>query len=278
MNRFLPKGLGWHPDVPDFRDCSPNLSAIKELFNLVPDRSASEEDIGRVDLRDYFLREVPDQAGLNASSAYACAAMVEYFEYRTHGQFVDPSAIFLYQTSKRLAAAGCAACCSLRPTLKAMVRLGMPTEKHQECLDPADPILFSFSRFYQTIRYVRLDSRDGSNGDTLRVVKSFLHAGFPVAFGFAVPGSVNRDINIEYRPTFTSVHGGQAVVAAGYDDRRKINGTTGALLIRNSWGTDWGDKGYGWLPYAFVERRLALDFWTLLKPDWLESGELSRPD
>ena len=277
MKRFLPMGFGWHPDVPDFRDFSPNHGAVRELLHLIPDRRESVNDPSCVDLRDYFLRDVPDQLGLNASSAYASAALVEYFEYRTHGQIVNPSALFLYQTLQRLAAAECTIDCGLRATLKAMIRLGMPTEEYQERLEPTDPILFSFAEFYRTIRYVRLDSRDGLNSDTLKVVKSFLHAGFPVAFGFAVPGSVSRDANIEYRPTFTSIQGGQAVVAAGYDDRRKINGTTGALLIRNSWGVDWGDKGYGWLPYAFVERRLALDFWTFLKPDWLESGELSRP-
>ena len=28
--------------------------------------------------------------------------------------------------------------------------------------------------------------------------------------------------------------------------------TVGALLIRNSWGTEWGERAYGWLPYQYV--------------------------
>ena len=68
----------------------------------------------------------------------------------------------------------------------------------------------------------------------------------------------------------------QAVVAAGYDDRR-LRGTRGALLIRNSWSSEWGDAGYGWLPYAYVEECLANSFWTLVSAEWLGSGEFQRP-
>jgi C1A family cysteine protease len=44
---------------------------------------------------------------------------------------------------------------------------------------------------------------------------------------------------------------GHAVLAVGYDNNKKITNarcgkeTTGALLIRNSWGTSWGEAGYG---------------------------------
>ena len=45
--------------------------------------------------------------------------------------------------------------------------------------------------------------------------------------------------------------------------------TTGALLIRNSWGT----AGYGWLPYEYVLKGLAIDFWSILKKEWVDTGE-----
>ncbi|MBI5206396.1 MAG: hypothetical protein HY934_01245 [Candidatus Firestonebacteria bacterium] len=76
------------------------------------------------------------------------------------------------------------------------------------------------------------------------------------------------------------IEGGHAIVAVGYDDKMKIKNmdskgieTTGALLIRNSWGTGWGDAGYGWLPYEYVLKGLAQDFWSVIKKEWVDTGE-----
>ncbi|MGD0900740.1 MAG: hypothetical protein ABR915_23150 [Thermoguttaceae bacterium] len=76
---------------------------------------------------------------------------------------------------------------------------------------------------------------------------------------------------------FDAVCGGQAAMAVGYDDQRRIRSWRGALLLANSMGEGWGDRGYGWLPYAYVVNGLALDFWTLVWPEWLASHEFGRP-
>ena len=52
--------------------------------------------------------------------------------------------------------------------------------------------------------------------------------------------------------------GGHAILGVGYDDSKE------ALIIRNSWGTEWGLKGYFYMPYAYITYpNLASDFWTI---------------
>jgi C1A family cysteine protease len=101
-------------------------------------------------------------------------------------------------------------------------------------------------------------------------------------FGFVVYDSISQAEDtgkIPYPCQGERFLGGHAVVAVGYDDNLKIKNidcdreTKGALLIRNSWGINWGEAGYGWLPYEYVLSGLAIDFWTLLKSEWIDTGK-----
>jgi len=51
--------------------------------------------------------------------------------------------------------------------------------------------------------------------------------------------------------------GGHAIAVCGYDDGREL------VKFKNSWGLEWGDKGYGYLPYAYIEHYM-MDAWSSL--------------
>ncbi len=282
MERFESRGMGWQRDLKDARDYRPDHPAIREFFeDLGRNRNRHRRLPSTVDLRE-FLPLPRDQGNINSSTAFAVLGLIGYLEARTIGRSVDASPLFLFQMALKLLRLTGNASVNLRTTFKALVRFGSPPEHYWPYSldrfhsDPTDAFLFSFSRDYESIRYFRLDASDGAT--TLRVVKSYLAAGFATAFGFCVPSSLTEESDIIYRPQFDSIRGGQAVLAIGYDDGRRIASDTGAILFIGSWGAKWGERGCGWLPYSYIVNQFAGDFWTGIRPEWLKSGVLNKPD
>jgi len=291
------RGMGWLPDYPDIRDYtfeSKELLSKKDIKALVTPiglQKAHKTTLpSSVDLRKW-CPPVEDQGEIGSCTANAGVGMVEYCEKRAFGKHIDASRLFLYKATRNLSELHGDSGASIRSTMGALVLFGVPPEKYWPYSDK-DPdfdkepsaFCYSFAENYKSIKYFRHDTPRLSEEAVLESVKKTLVAGIPAMFGFTVYDSINQADTtgkIPFPCSNERVLGGHAVVVVGYDDKIEIRNADcdvsakGAMLIRNSWGDGWGDGGYGWLPYEFLYRELSVDFWSMLKQEWVDTRQFT---
>lgn len=265
--------LGWLPDPPDFRDCreSDKVVATTVQNNVQVMAERSEAGLFRPEVkklpRSVDLRElcspIEDQGNIGSCTAQAVCGLVEYLQRSLHGEYLDASRLFLYKATRLFLGWTGDTGAFVRSTIKALRLFGVPPEEYwpyetTRFDDEISAFCFAFAGNYKAIQYYRLDGSEK--------LKDSLAKGMPFAFGFTCYDSlftdaVSKSGDIPFPKPTEQVVGGHAVMAVGYDEGK------GRFLIRNSWGTAWGDQGYGTLPFEFVDRALAQDFWALAKVD-----------
>ena len=288
--------LGWIPDYPDFRDYTEETEEVREILRTTglavrggAARVRSSKELpAAADLREW-CSPVEDQGRLGSCTAQAGAGIIEYYERKSFRRHIESSRLFLYKVTRNLMKMKGDTGAYLRSTIGAMVLFGVPPEEYWPYSDGPDDFdkeppafCYSFAQNYKTLKYYRHDPPSAPADVVLERVKTYLAAGHPAMFGFTVYTSIEQASDtgrIPFPSSLDKIEGGHAVVAAGYDDNMTIKNryggelTRGALLIRNSWGRDWGEAGYGWLPYEYLRRGLAEDFWSVLKKEWIDTGQ-----
>lgn len=297
---FVIPAMGWLPDYPDIRDVTfqservpSKLQAlgqpsVKQMLAKVGATTSAPAALPTsVDLRPW-CSPMEDQQTIGSCTAHAGVGLVEYFERRAFGKHLDASRLFLYKVTRNLLKWTGDTGAFLRSTMYALTLFGVPPEEYYP-YNIADfdkepsAFCYAFGQSYQAISYYRLDPPGTTRSNLLTQIKTYLANGLPSMFGFTVYSSIsqgNTTGKIPYPTRGERVLGGHAIDAVGYDDNLKIKNTnaggietTGALLIRNSWGTGWGSAGYGWLPYKYVLDGLATDWWSLIKSEWVDTGQ-----
>jgi C1A family cysteine protease len=272
------KGLGWLPDPPDHRDLKADSKEgfqrlqgrVQEMAQAAPEAFQPDALARRkaVDLRKY-CSPVENQGDIGSCTAHSVCGLVEYLQRTIYGEHLDASRLFLYKATRSFLGWTGDTGAFVRSTIKALRLFGVPPEDYYPYATARydeDPpaFAFAFAGNYKAIEYYRLDGLDR--------LKDSLAKGVPFAFGFTCYQSlfgddVRRTGNIPFPGPKEQEVGGHAVMAVGYDDAK------GCLLIRNSWGTEWGDEGYGSLPYEYVTRGIAQDYWALTRIDVVPIGD-----
>lgn len=244
MNKPL---LNWRPDLPDQRDkiFKPTLISIPE----------------KVDLR-LMCSPIESQGNVGSCTGQSIVGALEMIERRDgNGKYTDLSRLFVYYNERVLInTVNEDSGAYIRDGIKVISKIGV-------CVETLHPYIEkNFKKKPTKKAFKDASSRLFNSYERITEFKDQLRCladGYPFVFGMTVYDSFMSDevakTGIVPMPkSKEKTQGGHAVLAVGYDNKTK------RVIVRNSWGTEWGDKGYFYLPYTFMKNpNLVDDLWTI---------------
>jgi C1A family cysteine protease len=240
---------GWKPSLPDLRDHIADASGLTVADEVDP----------RADLPGVF-----DQGQLGSCTANAVAAAVEY-DAKLNG--TDPGAlsrlwIYYYERKLEGAPADQDTGAHGRDGFKVCQTIGVPLEQDWPYVisqfSQQPPASLASEASQHRISNYRAVPR---NLDSMKAVLTNRQT---IAFGFTVYESfesqaVAQSGIVPMPSRAEKVLGGHEVLLVGYLKAEPNYG-----LVRNSWGTGWGQQGYFLMPWAYIlDANLASDFRTI---------------
>jgi C1A family cysteine protease len=253
------RGFGWRRQLPDARD-QLYMARLKDLPPVEYDLRPS-------------MPAVYDQGQLGSCTGNAVAAAMEYERDRQGLSDFVPSRLFIYYNERALEG-------TVSSDSGAVIRDGIKVVNREgvcpETLWPYDIGVFTVKPPKRCYVAAKKDTAVQYEAiQTLLDLKDAIATNLPVVFGFTVYQSFESQSVAQTgvmpmpKPGEATV-GGHAVVAVGYSDPKSH------VIVRNSWGSSWGDHGYFYMPYEYVTgskasadsspingAHLASDFWAI---------------
>ena len=208
-----------------------------------------------IDLRKEFT-QIKDQGEMGACSAFALVSIFEYILKKNKQPDIDLSELFVYYNARKEGGASSVDTgSSLYDIIKTLKKDGVCLEHlfpyNQDNLSlepPVEAINDAQMRKVVVAKSVKKNIQD---------IKSAVSEGYPVAISLKIFDSflprkgfirIPDENEIQHNPS-----GNHAMVICGYNDE------THFFVVRNSWGRSFGDKGYCYIPYGYIDNEALLN-------------------
>ncbi len=243
--------FGWQPDLPDYRDLT--FAAERATLRKLPTK---------VDLSKQ-CPPVYHQGILGSCTANAVGAAFQFGLLKQDAaRAFTPSRLFIYYNERVIEkTVSTDHGAQLRTGIKTVHKQGVCPEnmwpyQEDKFAHKPHPNCYAEALKNQAISYHRV-SRN------LNQMKSCLAEGYPFVFGFTVydyfeGDDIKKTGKLNMPKKGEAEAGGHAALVVGYVESSK------RFIVRNSWGPEWGNKGYFTIPYDYVlNENLSDDFWTI---------------
>ncbi|TGL58816.1 C1 family peptidase [Leptospira sarikeiensis] len=244
-----PPGLGMKQEpaelLASFKEANPNRISHRGLSSFV-DLSDSMPPVG----------DQGQQSSCVAwSTAYATKSYQEYTERKDRGWKLSDSSggpnysnifspAFIYNQINGGRDNGSL----ISDAMRLVVETGaapwstMPYDERNYLARPSQAA-FSAASSYKAKEFLRIRQTDPNE------LKNQLSMGRPVVAGILVyENFMNLKGKEIYKEGIGKTYGGHAIAIVGYDDSK------GVFKFINSWSTQWGDKGYGYIDYRWFTK------------------------
>ena len=236
----------------------PKIEEIPLKEDYVPHKANATS----IDLRENFSN-IKSQGQQGSCTAHVLTSIYEYILKSNKAQKADLSEAFLYyNTRKKMGEEHLDKGSSYHLALEALVEFGiceeslMPYNENDFTTTPSQEAYDNaLSRRVRKAVNVKCNIND---------LKSALEDGYPVAistvlydsFGQGYKGIVSLPSQEERETSQNeeNKHRNHAMVICGYSDENKL------FIVRNSWGTDFGDNGYCYMPYSYITDETLVPF------------------
>lgn len=246
-------------------------------FRLMPDLEEDPlEDIYKpapnliirdsIDLRGGF-RPIQNQGSQGSCLAHALTAVFEYASKLSTNEEIDLSEAFLYYNAREMDTTGDVSAetdigSRVTPAVQSLMKYGIAKEEfcrynEDDWTTKPSPEAYADAAKRKLIKAMSVERNTTA-------IKSALNEGYPVAISLALCKSFNSASNDGYVPMPSNEeieerfapqpdeekkdkHSSHAMVVVGYSDKLR------RFIVRNSWDVDWGENGYCYVPYEYID-------------------------